>query len=78
MINKLFLVFVISLLVWTMGMALTWVVGVYGACFFVSGCYQKLGIAGVLEVISIKSILSKGFLLALVSTLFAWVQLRRT
>lgn len=77
MIKPLLTMLIISLLVCITGMTVIWVVGSYLACFFVSDCYQTLGAAGVLSTISVKSILSKGVLLALVFTIFGWLKMRQ-
>ncbi|WP_429510095.1 hypothetical protein [Paraburkholderia sp. MM5482-R2] len=74
--RKLLSVFVKSLLICVPGMAVIGVVGVYLSCFFVAGCYQTLGIAGVLGAVSIKGIFVKGTLLALAFTLLSLPKIR--
>lgn len=77
MIKSLLTMLIVSLFICITGMAVIWVVGSYLACFFVQGCYRTLGVAGVLGTISVKSILSKGVLLALAFTVFGWLKMRQ-
>lgn len=77
MIKRLLSALALFLLICIPGMAIIWMVGAYVSCFFVSGCYQKLGMAGVLGAVSIKSILVKGTLLAITFTLLAWPKIRQ-
>ncbi|HVV73850.1 MAG TPA: hypothetical protein VHI52_20470 [Verrucomicrobiae bacterium] len=76
MMRRLLSVLALCLLICIPGIALIWVVGAYTSCLFVSGCYERLGVVGVLGVISIKSILAKGTLLALAFTFLTWLKIR--
>lgn len=77
MTGRLLTLLVFFLFICIAGVALIWVAGIYISCLFVSGCYQKLGVLGVLAVVNIKGIVIKGILLALAFTFLTWLKIRQ-
>jgi phosphotransferase system glucose/maltose/N-acetylglucosamine-specific IIC component len=75
--KKLPILFVCSLVVCWATVAIAWAIGLAINCIFIDGCYGKLGIAGLMKLMDMKSVLVRGTLLSLIYTLFAWVRLRR-
>lgn len=66
-----------SLLVCWLTVALAWVVGLLISCAFIDGCYERFGALGLMRLIDLKSVFTRGTLLSLVFIFFAWMRIRR-
>lgn len=59
------------------GMYAAWLVGLTLNCLFASGCFEKLSVGGLISAVDLKSVVTRGTLLAIVFIVIAWMSRRR-
>lgn len=59
------------------GMYAAWLVGVTLDCLFAAGCFGKLSFGSLIAAVNLKSVLTKGTLLAIAFIVIAWISRRR-
>lgn len=55
------------------GMYVAWIVGLTLNCMFATGCLQWLSIGHLISAVNLKSVVTKGTILAVVLIVMAWV-----